>query len=150
MNKFLFAVTSFLVSTSACATDFADACTKFRFAEESFKENKPYYASPSGFGPIYNAEMGMRYWRMQCDKQREAEELAAKRKREIEEKAAELASRPGARIGMSREEVRNETSWGEPRLVNRTTTKYGVNEQWVYGNGNYLYFENGKLTAIQN
>lgn len=29
----------------------------------------------------------------------------------------------------------------------------GINkncEQWVYGSGNYLYFEGNKLTAIQN
>jgi hypothetical protein len=51
---------------------------------------------------------------------------------------------------MSREEVIEGTSWGKPKSVNRTTTGYGVREQWVYGDGNYLYFENGKLTAIQN
>lgn len=40
-------------------------------------------------------------------------------------------------------------SWGQPESINKTTGKYGTHEQWVYDNGNYLYFENGKLTTIQ-
>lgn len=51
------------------------------------------------------------------------------------------------RIGMNQNACR--LSWGEPRKINRTTGSYGVHEQWVYYNS-YLYFENGKLTAIQN
>lgn len=41
-------------------------------------------------------------------------------------------------------------SWGEPESINKTTGSYGTHEQWVYGSYNYLYFENDKLTAIQN
>jgi hypothetical protein len=26
---------------------------------------------------------------------------------------------------------------------------FGVHEQWVYGSGNYLHFENGILTSLQ-
>lgn len=51
------------------------------------------------------------------------------------------------RIGMTKEMCRE--SWGEPKRVNKTTTAYGVREQWVYSNS-YLYFENGILTTIQN
>jgi len=40
-------------------------------------------------------------------------------------------------------------SWGEPETINTTTGSFGTHEQWVYDNS-YLYFENGKLTAIQN
>lgn len=29
-------------------------------------------------------------------------------------------------------------------------TRLRSREQWVYGNGNYLYFEDGTLTSIQN
>ena len=50
-------------------------------------------------------------------------------------------------IGMTTEQCRE--AWGHPRRINRTTTAYGVSEQWVYGY-RYLYFENGKLTAIQD
>jgi hypothetical protein len=39
---------------------------------------------------------------------------------------------------------------GEPDHVNTTTSSYGTHEQWVYGNNEYYYFENGKLTTVQN
>ncbi len=41
-------------------------------------------------------------------------------------------------------------AWGEPESRNKTINKNIVFEQWVYGNGNYLYFENGILKTIQN
>jgi hypothetical protein len=41
-------------------------------------------------------------------------------------------------------------AWGEPSSINRTTTRYGSLEQWVYGLGSYLYFEGNKLTGIQD
>jgi len=42
-------------------------------------------------------------------------------------------------------------SWGERDDVNTTTTTGStVYEQWVYSMGNYLYFENGILVAIQD
>lgn len=52
-------------------------------------------------------------------------------------------------IGMTQEEVINETGWGKPDDINRSTTKYGVEEQWVYNIYGYVYFEDGKVTAIQ-
>ena len=64
--------------------------------------------------------------------------------------AKRLASLPGARIGMTAEQVLKETSWGKPRSINRTTTTHGTREQWVYGYPNYLYFTNGILTSISN
>lgn len=74
----------------------------------------------------------------------EAEERARK---EAEEKARKKSQ--GVSIGMSKQDVLD-SSWGKPDHINTTTTRYGVHEQWVYGGGNYLYFENGKLTSIQN
>ena len=41
-------------------------------------------------------------------------------------------------------------AWGNPVSSNKTTRANKVSEQWVYGNGNYLYFDNGILTTIQN
>jgi len=41
-------------------------------------------------------------------------------------------------------------SWGEPVNINTNTNKYGSSEQWVYSSNSYLYFENGRLTSIQN
>ena len=50
---------------------------------------------------------------------------------------------------MTKQEVLD-SSWGKPEEINTTTTKFGVNEQWVYANYNYLYFEDGILVTIQN
>lgn len=55
----------------------------------------------------------------------------------------------GVSIGMTQAEVLD-SSWGKPKHINRTTTPLRSREQWVYGNGNYLYFEDGTLTSIQN
>ncbi len=50
-------------------------------------------------------------------------------------------------IGWNKELCR--LSWGEPKDINKTITGQRTFEQWVYGDS-YLYFENGKLTTIQN
>lgn len=59
------------------------------------------------------------------------------------------ARRPGAYIGMSKDEAL-QSSWGRPESINRTINAAGTREQWVYGGHNYLYFDNGVLTSIQN
>lgn len=51
------------------------------------------------------------------------------------------------RIGMTKEMVIE--SWGKPDHINRTVTSSVVHEQWVYKD-NYLYFDNGTLTAWQD
>jgi predicted RNA-binding Zn-ribbon protein involved in translation (DUF1610 family) len=51
------------------------------------------------------------------------------------------------RFGMTRTQVR--LSWGKPEEINATTSALGEHEQWVYGSGTYLYFENGVLTDMQ-
>jgi len=62
----------------------------------------------------------------------------------------QLAAKPGVQLGMSRDQVLHETSWGEPITVNRTVTSGGTHEQWVYSGHNYLYFTNGKVSGVQN
>lgn len=52
------------------------------------------------------------------------------------------------RIGFTKAMCKD--AWGEPEDINTSTGSWGVHEQWCYHNGSYLYFENGKLTAIQN
>lgn len=54
----------------------------------------------------------------------------------------------GVSVGASMQDAL-ESSWGKPQRVNRTITAQGTREQWVYGGGNYLYFDGGVLTAIQ-
>lgn len=68
---------------------------------------------------------------------------------DLRKKQRELASKPDAAIGMTAAQVKNNTSWGSPRYVKTTTTKHGTREQWVYEDYQYLYFDNGKLTTIQ-
>ena len=63
---------------------------------------------------------------------------------------AELAKKPDVKIGMSKSQVINQSNWGEPKYVNRTVTKHGTHEQWVYSEYRYLYFDNGRLTVIQD
>ena len=50
------------------------------------------------------------------------------------------------KIGMTKEMAL--FSWGKPNDINKTITTNNTSEQWVYDD-NYLYFEGGKLTAIQ-
>lgn len=54
----------------------------------------------------------------------------------------------GVRVGMTQAEAMG-SNWGKPKRINTTITAAGKHEQWVYGGANYLYFENGILTAIQ-
>ena len=63
-------------------------------------------------------------------------------------KGGQVVSPEPPSIGMTKEEVLNST-WGSPEDINRTTTAYGVREQWVYSDYRYVYFENGVVTAIQ-
>lgn len=62
---------------------------------------------------------------------------------DIEKRCA--AGRP--QIGMTRLEAYLE--WCRPYDFNTTETAAGVREQWVYEDRGYLYFENGRLVAIQ-
>jgi hypothetical protein len=41
-------------------------------------------------------------------------------------------------------------SWGQPEDINSTVTRYGSRKQYVYGSGQYVYVENGKVDAWQN
>lgn len=75
----------------------------------------------------------------------------AKRKAELTRKFgasnAALIIEGKVRIGMTK--AMCEESWGTPDDINKSVGSWGTHEQWVYGNS-YLYFEDGKLTAIQN
>lgn len=51
------------------------------------------------------------------------------------------------KIGMSKDDVIQR--WGKPDKINKTTTKYGISEQWVYPGYKYVYFDNGAVTAKQ-
>ena len=90
----------------------------------------------------------------QARKERLAKQEAERKQQLAREKAQKenlrRAALPAPRLGMTRQQVVNESNWGRPYDVHRTTTVSGVREQWVYGDSRYLYFENGVLTAIQD
>lgn len=75
----------------------------------------------------------------------------AKRKAELTKRFgasnAALIIEGKVRIGMTK--AMCEESWGTPDDINKSVGSWGTHEQWVYGDS-YLYFEDGKLTAIQN
>ena len=52
--------------------------------------------------------------------------------------------------GMNYEQVR--ASIGNPDIINNTSSRHGVSQQWVYGknisNKRYLVFENGRLSSM--
>jgi hypothetical protein len=79
-----------------------------------------------------------------------AEAEIRENRRAAQSESDRRAKLPGVRLGMSAKQVREKTSWGEPDSMNRTVGPWGVHEQWVYGVGQYLYFQNGKLTSYQN
>ncbi|MCF8372011.1 MAG: hypothetical protein K9H64_10335 [Bacteroidales bacterium] len=95
----------------------------------------------------------------ETERQRLEELEKEKRKKNEEERHKNIRSKYGTfygnlilenkvQLGMTKEMC--ELSWGYPVDINRTTVSGLVHEQWVYSYKNYLYFENGKLTAIQN
>jgi hypothetical protein len=59
----------------------------------------------------------------------------------------ECERRGQPKIGMIPTEAA-ETCWGKPRRIVKLTTAEGTREDYVYGTGRTLRFENGKLTAI--
>lgn len=72
-------------------------------------------------------------------------------KKQATEKKRQLAEwkKEGVSIGMTKERV-IQSSWGKPEKINSTTSLNGTREQWVYRGHNYLYFQDGILTTIQN
>lgn len=94
--------------------------------------------------------------------ERAAQEAAEEQKRLVERKAVmvkkygkyygELIAEGKVVLGMTKEMCKE--SWGEPDDINVSIGSWGRHEQWVYehyySSDSYLYFENGKLTSIQN
>jgi hypothetical protein len=68
----------------------------------------------------------------------------------VEQERKERVQNTVPQIGMTKKEVINDTNWGKPEDIKRTTTQYGIEEQWIYSGYRYLYFEDGKLSMIQD
>ena len=94
-------------------------------------------------------------------KKERAKRLESNRQAALKEVASKPATATGptctypkgwAQIGMDMEEVVR-CGWGKPDRINRTTTVYGTDEQWVYRSRieGYLYFDNkGILRSMQH
>jgi hypothetical protein len=86
---------------------------------------------------------------MTSDKWIEKYNELLKRKSELANyKVTTTTTRKNPAIGMTTDEVKNST-WGSPEKINKTTMSNGTSEQWVYSIDKYIYFENGKVSAIQ-
>ncbi len=73
---------------------------------------------------------------------------AIKPQRELQLSAEEikkLLTNKEVRIGMTAEQVIR--LCGKPNRINESVNARSKDEQWVYGSGIYLYFENGILTS---
>jgi len=62
--------------------------------------------------------------------------------------AADCQRRGAPRIGMTAKQV-EATCWGKPDHVNRRQTASATSEQYVYGDGRFVYFRNGVATSVQ-
>lgn len=77
-------------------------------------------------------------------KQQRLEKLTAKYGAET----AALIAEGRVAIGMTQEMCRE--AWGHPNDTRNTTTANMKTSVWLYGYKTYLYFDNGKLSLIQN
>lgn len=50
-------------------------------------------------------------------------------------------------VGMTADQVR--AAWGKPERINSSLYASGTHEQWVYRGDQYVYFENGIMTSLQ-
>ena len=78
---------------------------------------------------------------------KEAGDIIEKKKKEYNKMIQEHNAVKEPAIGMTESEVENST-WGKPEKINKTTYAWGTHEQWCYSNYRYIYFEDGKVTAI--
>ena len=64
----------------------------------------------------------------------------------------ELILKGGVKIGMNEDQLRR--SIGNPDIINNTSSRYGLSEQWLYKNNNssnaFYQFEYGKLVYVDN
>lgn len=77
----------------------------------------------------------------------DAEAARVRLEAEIAAEQLRLSKLPTPRIGMTMRQV-EASRWGLPDSINATEDAHGVREQWVYGR-NYVYFTNGRVSAIQ-
>jgi hypothetical protein len=73
----------------------------------------------------------------------------SERKNLLSDERVQMSCTQGLRIGMSEADVLA-SCWGKPRSRRRTGVEGLMRDQWSYGDGRYLYFDNGRLLAIED
>ena len=64
------------------------------------------------------------------------------------QQSEEISCAGSPRVGMSEKEALS-TCWGRPKYRQEIGVEGLMRDEWVYGEGRYLYFDNGKVLAIQ-
>jgi hypothetical protein len=62
--------------------------------------------------------------------------------------ATECKRRGDPHVGMSAAQV-VATCWGKPNHINRKESSHGIHEQYVYGDGRFVYLHDGAVTEVQ-
>lgn len=62
--------------------------------------------------------------------------------------AAECKRRGDPHVGMKAAQVAA-TCWGKPDHINRKESARGIHEQYVYGDGRFVFLHNGVVTEVQ-
>lgn len=88
-----------------------------------------------------------KYYRDESIAVSEKEEREEKAEAKRESKKAEKNAEPA--IGMTEAEVIG-GAWGSPDKRNIDEYEWGTEEQWVYDDKGYVYFEDGIVTAVQH
>jgi len=65
-----------------------------------------------------------------------------------DKETSEIIKQRKIKVGMSERQLL--LSWGKPQRINKTVSASGVQEQWIYGSGRYVYMQNGTLTSYQS
>lgn len=132
----------------------------FRFAQgtkEIYCESTGHYyiidvndADNDSFYPGNNALSFHTYdYKKVMKKEKQEKEEMLEKKKERERIQVALSEPREPEIGMTKEEVEDST-WGKPDHINKTTYTWGVEEQWCYYDDmKYIYFKDGVVDCIQ-
>ncbi|MBV0933565.1 hypothetical protein [Marinobacterium weihaiense] len=109
----------------------------------------------TGDGPRMNTGVGdylqtLKARRQQDRDYRDRMADEASQRRQWREKIERAIQRRQVIVGMTEDQVRR--AWGQPTEVNRSTSRSGATEQWVYrekdaAKADYVYLENGTVSG---
>lgn len=126
-------------------------CTDVSFANND-TEKLVFIFHNDAFGDLYTFEYDFNRIFVTKDKYLQDKQNEEQRRKNILAKYGQVNGKTilegKVRIGFTKAMCIE--AWGEPDDINKSTGSWGVHEQWCYSDGSYLYFENGKLTSIDN